>query len=65
MIIHNLAHSYIPTMWYILGGYAVSAVILCFVDVEQGMKDIGKGDSTVTTDEEKDKCQAEAVAGSS
>merc|ERR1712050_282443 len=44
-IIHNLAHSYIPTMWYILAGYAASAVVLSFVDVEQGMKDIGKVDS--------------------
>jgi len=45
LIIHNLAHSYIPTMWYILMGYAASAAVLYFVDVEQGMKDIGKVDA--------------------
>merc|ERR1712183_220578 len=44
VIIHNLAHSYIPTMWYILLGYGASAAVLYFVDVEQGMKDIGKVD---------------------
>jgi len=51
MIIHNLAHSYIPTMWYILLGYAASAAVLYFVDVEQGMKDIGKVDGS--TEKEK------------
>merc|ERR1719277_326474 len=63
MIIHNLFHSYIPTMWYILAGYGASAVVLYFVDVEQGMKDIGKMD--IDKDEEKSACPAEAVAGSS
>merc|ERR1719491_355301 len=54
LVIHNLTHSYIPTMWYILAGYAVSVVVLFFVDVEQGMKDIGKVDSTQA--KEKENC---------
>merc|ERR1719330_183862 len=42
VVIHNWLHSYIPTMWYILLGYGASFAVLLFVDVEKGMRDIGK-----------------------
>lgn len=42
VFVHNACHSYLPTMWYILLGFGASTVVLYFVDVEQGMKDIGK-----------------------
>lgn len=61
MIIHNLAHSYIPTMWYILLAYAASAVVLYFVDVEQGMKDVGKGGAQ---EKEKERSPEASVAAS-
>jgi len=40
LLIHNLAHSYIPTMWYILLCFAAATSALSFVDIEQGMKDV-------------------------
>jgi len=53
LIIHNLAHSYIPTMWYILFGYVASAAVLYFVDIEQGMKDLGKVDGSEAAEKGK------------
>merc|ERR1719433_2313847 len=35
-IIHNVFHSYLPSMYYIVFGFASSLALLCFLDVDQG-----------------------------
>merc|ERR1712048_1522101 len=42
VVVHTTFHSYLPTFWYILLGFSSSIVILCFVDVEAGLREIGK-----------------------
>jgi len=40
--VRELTSSYIGTFWYLLFAFIVSAVLLFFVDVDQGMIDAGK-----------------------
>merc|ERR1711879_101511 len=40
--IHTTFHSYLPVFWYILLEFALALTILFFVDVEQGMADVGR-----------------------
>jgi len=43
VLVHTTFHSYLPVFWYILLEFAVAFIILYFVDVEQGMAELGKG----------------------
>lgn len=41
-LIRNATNSYLGTFWYLLVAYTISIILMCFVDVEQGMVDAGK-----------------------
>merc|ERR1712176_1009088 len=45
--VHNATHSYTGTFLYLLPAFLVSALILKFVDVEQGLEDVRKGAADV------------------
>jgi len=45
LIIVNVFKSYLPSMAYVLLGFITSLALLFFVDVEQGMRDLGKGEA--------------------
>lgn len=44
-VVHSSTHSYVGTFWYCALAFFTSAAILSSVDVEQGMRDAGKGDT--------------------
>jgi len=44
-IIVNVCHSILPSMYYVLFGFIISWALLYFVDVEEGMRDLGKEES--------------------
>lgn len=45
-VVHTRTESYLGAFWYCALAFFSSAVILYFVDVQQGMRDAGKGEPT-------------------
>lgn len=42
-VVHTTTHSYVGSFWYCTGAFFLSAWLLYLVDVQQGMRDCGKG----------------------
>merc|ERR1711956_100889 len=47
----NMFRSYLPSMYYVIFGFATSLALLFFVDVEEGMRDLSKAEKTDTAAE--------------